>query len=124
MNLVFLKKAVALLILTLLAFSNAQELLQSPSFGNPDGWNNCGDASNYSISSGELSTKGTACIFQTVEASEGSTYTLMCHPRSTAAYSTIALSMLNSNSATILQDVTLVDSAYGKVLLLTKVVHL
>lgn len=105
-----------ILLVSLMGLSSltvAQELLKSPSFGSSDGWNNCGNEANYSINSGTLSTTGTACIFQTVEATEGNTYTLMCHPRSAAAYSTIALSMLNSNSESILQDVTLVDSETG-----------
>ena len=87
-----------------------QELLTNSSFDSQDGWINCGDASSYTIGSGALSISGTACIYQAVPATVGGSYTLTCSPSSTAAYSTIALSMLNSSSGILLQDVTLVDS--------------
>ncbi len=91
-------------------FGFSQELLTNSSFDSQDGWINCGDASNWSVGSGTLNITGTACIYQAVPASEGATYTLTCNPSSMATYSTIALSMLNSSSGIILQDVTLVDS--------------
>ncbi len=92
------------------SFSFSQELLTNSSFDSQDGWLNCGDASAYTIGSGALNITGTACIYQSVPATEGASYTLTCNPSSMTAYSTIALSMLNSASGIILQDVTLVDS--------------
>lgn len=107
-TLFFTSLFISIFLLSSSAFS--QELLTNPSFDSQDGWVNCGDASAYSLGSGSLSISGTACVYQTVAASEGGTYTLTCNPSSTAAYSTIALSMLNSSFGIILQDVTLVDS--------------
>lgn len=95
---------------TLFSFGLSQNLLSNSSFDSQEGWLNCGDASSYSIGSGSLNISGTACIYQAVSANESATYTLTCNPSSTAAYSTIALSMLNSSSGIILQDITLVDS--------------
>lgn len=102
-----------ILLLSILIIGNfglSQELLTNSSFNSQDGWLNCGDASSWSVGSGTLNITGTACIYQAVPASEGATYTLTCNPSSTATYSTIALSMLNSASGIILQNVTLVDS--------------
>ncbi len=76
-------------------------LLVNDSFKTTEGWANCGDASAYTIAEGLLTTSGTACIYQTVPATAGSDYTLVCDSEADAAYSEIILSMLDANYSAI-----------------------
>ncbi len=77
-----------------------ETLIQNGSFDGQNNWYNCGNAAAYSIAAGQLNMNGTACIFQTVEATPGADYRLRCDSRAdTNIYSSITLSMLSSTWA-------------------------
>ena len=86
------------------------ELLVNSGFDSADGWTNCGNAHAYDISGSSLNISGTACIFQTVEATPGSVYTLTCDSASSADYSNISLNMLDSTFMILTSDIASVDS--------------
>ena len=80
-------------------------LLVNDSFKTTDGWSNCGDASAYNIAEGVLTTSGTACIYQTIPATAGDEYTLVCDSEADASYSEIILSMLDANYSAIEEQI-------------------
>ena len=88
----------------------SDELLTNPGFDGATGWTNCGNASAYDISGGSLNISGTACIFQTVEATAGANYTLTCDSASSADYSNISINMLDSDFMTMTSDIASISS--------------
>ncbi|MEZ4629382.1 MAG: hypothetical protein R2880_01435 [Deinococcales bacterium] len=79
-------------------------LLTNSSFDSTGGWNNCGNASSYTISGGRLNISAGACLYQTVPASPNIGYKLSCTGNTTGStWSTFIISALNANWQSISQ---------------------
>ncbi len=80
-------------------------LLQNPSFDTSSSWLNCGNSSSFTISGGNLNLSNGGCVYQTVAATPGTTYSLSCNGRRVgSSFNSMTLSMLNSSWSPITQD--------------------
>ena len=97
-------------------------LLPNGSFDNQSSWLNCGNASAYTISGGNLNTNATACVYQTIDADVGGNYQLTCKSKAnTGVYSSVTLSILNSSWAAIASDSKAVTPSSLRTITLAKV---
>ncbi len=93
------------------------ELLVNSDFNSPEdspiAWTNCGESQNYIINAsnnGSLVVSDTACVYQTVPAMENTNYRLSCSLKSSAVYSSIALSTLDQDLNTLQKKILSISS--------------
>jgi len=80
-------------------------LLINSGFDTFEGWNNCADSNSYYIANSALNVTTGACVYQTVTATPGASYTLTCSGNTSApSWNTFILSALDTNWQTIQQD--------------------
>ena len=80
-------------------------VLVNSGFDTFEAWTNCANSNSYYIGNSALNVTAGTCVYQTVPAIPGATYTLSCAGSTTeATWNTFILSMLDSNWQSISQD--------------------